>query len=143
MLRALMEATPAVREATAALLGWSGRPEMLRPLVLALGDADASVQAAAAQALLGMDSGDVTLTTLVDLMPTLDPRSRANVCRFVSKQVVAVRARASQPLLDRLTAILETAKGEKNAHTAAAAAQALAALLAAAAHDSASVVKPS
>lgn len=128
MLRALMEATPPVRQATAALLGWTGKTEMLRPLLLALGDADGSVQEAAAQALLDMDSGEATLTTLVDLTPTLDPRSRGNLCRFFAKHAAPVRARISPALQGKLVAILETARGDKNAQTAAAAAQALAAI---------------
>jgi HEAT repeat protein len=128
MLRALMEATPPVREATAALLGWTGRTEMIRPLVLALGDSDPSVQEAAAQALLGMDQGEVALGALVDMIPALDPRSRGSVCRFFTKHAAVVRVRASQPLRERLLAALETARGDKNAQTAAAAAAALNAL---------------
>lgn len=128
MLRALMEATPAVREATAALLGWSGRLEMIRPLVLALGDADASVQESSAQALLGMDSGEAALQALVDMLPALDPRSRGNVSRFVVKHIVAVRERMSAPLREKLQTALGNMRNDKNAQTAAAAAAAMSAL---------------
>lgn len=130
MLRALMEATPAVREATAALLGWSGRLEMIRPLVLALGDADASVQESAAQALLGMDSGEAALQSLVDMLPGLDPRSRGNVSRFVVKHVGAVRERLSSPVREKLQTALGGMRNDKNAQTAAAAAAAFSALAA-------------
>ncbi len=124
MLRALMEATPAVREATAALLGWTGRLEMIRPLVLALGDADASVQEAAGQALLGMDAKEAALGPLIEMLPGLDPRSRGNVCRFFTKHAPALRTRLSAPLRARLTALLDQARSDKNAQTAAAALQA-------------------
>jgi HEAT repeat protein len=128
MLRALMEATPPVREATAALLGWSGRLEMIRPLVLALGDADASVQESAAQALLGMDSGEAALQSLIDMLPGLDPRSRGNVSRFVVKHAGAVRERISTALREKLQQALSGMRNDKNAQTAAAAAAALSAL---------------
>ena len=128
MLRALMEATPPVREATAALLGWSGHTEMLRPLVLALGDADAKVQESAAQALLSMDSGEKALQSLVDMLPGLDPRSKGNVSRFVGKHVNELRTRLSQPVREKLELALNNLRGDKNAQTAAAAAAALSAL---------------
>jgi len=130
MLRALMEATPAVREATAALLGWTGQKEMLRPLVLALGDSDAGVQEAAGQAILGMDAGEVALVSLVELLPSLDPRSRGTVSRFFGRHAAEVHGRLSPSLRDRLHGVLAGLRNDKNAQTAAAATQALAALAA-------------
>lgn len=128
MLRALMEATPPVREATAALLGWTGRLEMIRPLVLALGDADANVREASAQALLALDGGEAAIAALVEMLPALDPRSRGNVCRFIAAHAGAVRARMSPALLERAKAALDGARHDKNAQTAAAAVAALEAL---------------
>jgi HEAT repeat protein len=128
MLRALMEATPPVREATAALLGWTGRKEMLRPLVLTLGDADAQVKEAAAQAILGMAEDESALAALIDLLPGLDPRSRGNVFHFAARHAKELHARLSPALRDRLRSLAETAKGDKNAQTAAAATQAVLAI---------------
>lgn len=125
MTRALMEATPPVREATAALLGWLGKLELVRPLVLVLGDSDSSVAEAAAQALLDLDSGDAALRILADILPSVDPRSRGNVCRFFVRHADLVVARASTTLRDRLGAVLVSALTDKNAQSASAAAQAL------------------
>ena len=84
-LRALLEATPPVRQATAALLGWTGRREMLRPLVLALGDADRNVGETTGQAILQM--GVEAISVLCDMLPTLDPRSRASAFHFFNRQI--------------------------------------------------------
>lgn len=127
-VRALMEATPPVREATAALLGWLGKLEMVRPLVLALGDSDAAVSEAAAQALIAIDAGDAALRILADILPSVDPRSRGNVCRFFAKHAEMVRARASAALRERLATVLVSALTDKNTQSATAAAQALALL---------------
>ncbi len=125
MTRALMEATPPVREATAALLGWLGKLELARPLVLVLGDSDASVAEAASQALIDLDSGEAALRILADILPSVDPRSRGNVCRFFARHAELVTARASAALRDRLGTVLVSALTDKNAQSAGAAAQAL------------------
>lgn len=125
MTRALMEATPPVREATAALLGWLGKLELARPLVLVLGDSDASVAEAASQALIDLDSGEAALRILADILPSVDPRSRGNVCRFFARHADLVVARASATLRDRLGTVLVSALTDKNAQSAGAAAQAL------------------
>jgi HEAT repeat protein len=119
-LRALMEATPPVRQATAALIGWTMRREMLRPLLLGLGDVDAGVVDATSRAILQM--GDAALEALCELTPTLDTRSRGSVFRFFLRCEQSfkgeLRERIAGRLLDGLL--------DKNAQTAAAAAQALA-----------------
>lgn len=125
MTRALMEATPPVREATAALLGWLGKLELARPLVLVLGDSDASVSEAAAQALIDLDPGEAALRILADILPSVDPRSRGNVCRFFARNAELVIARASAALRDRLGTVLVSALTDKNGQSAGAAAQAL------------------
>jgi HEAT repeat protein len=125
MTRALMEATPPVREATAALLGWLGKLELARPLVLVLGDSDASVAEAAAQALIDLDPGEAALRVLADILPSVDPRSRGNVCRFFARHAELVVARASATLRERLGTVLVSALTDKNAQSAGAAAQAL------------------
>ncbi len=125
MTRALMEATPPVREATAALLGWLGKLELVRPLVLVLGDSDSSVAESASQALLDLDAGDAALRILADILPSVDPRSRGNVCRFFARHAELVQARASAALRDRLGTVLVSALTDKNAQSASAAAQAL------------------
>lgn len=126
-LRALMEATPPVRQATAALIGWTSRKEMVRPLLLALGDSDAGVAEATAQAFLGMrfDGGETGVTALCELLPTLDPRSRGTVLRFFVKHEAAVRAALSADRLTQLGHQVEAGLGDKNPQTAAAAASAL------------------
>lgn len=121
-LRALMEATPPVRQATAALIGWTGRREMLRPLLLGLGDVDASVVEATGRAILQM--GDAAVAALCDLCPTLDARSRGSVFRFFFRHGGAVSA-LPLPLRERLGAILITGLADKNPQTAAAASAAL------------------
>lgn len=125
MTRALMEATPPVREATAALLGWLGKLELARPLVLVLGDSDASVAEAAAQALIDLDPGEAALRVLADILPSVDPRSRGNVCRFFARHAELVVARASATLRERLGTVLVSALTDKNGQSAGAAAQAL------------------
>ena len=75
-----------------------------------------------------MDSGEAALTTLVDLTPTLDPRSRGNLFRFFAKHAATVRARIAPAVRDKLVSVLENARNDKNAQTAAAATQALAAI---------------
>ena len=121
-LRALMEATPPVRQATAALIGWTGRREMLRPLLLGLGDVDASVVEATGRAILQM--GDAALTALCELIPTLDTRSRGSVFRFFVRHASAVAALPA-PLHERLAGLLLDGLGDKNPQTAGAAASAL------------------
>lgn len=128
MLRALMEASAPVREATAALLGWLGKLEHIRPLVLTLGDSDAAVTAAASQALLDIDRGDAAIKALADLLPSVDPRSRANICRFLTQHAEVVLLRASDAVRDRLGAVLVSALTDKNVHAAQAAAKALSVL---------------
>lgn len=121
-LRALMEATPPVRQATAALIGWTGRREMLRPLLLGLGDVDASVVEATGRAILQM--GEAALSALSDLCPTLDARSRGSVFRFLLRHASAIAA-LPQGLRERLAGQLLTGLSDKNPQTAAAAAAAL------------------
>jgi HEAT repeat protein len=116
-LRALLEANAPVRQATAALLGWAGRKEMLRPLVLALGDADNNVSETTGQAILkmGLDS----LSVLCDMLPTLDPRSRTSAFQFFLRQsarIVDVTLRA------RIHSLLKYGSQDRNP-TAAQAAQ--------------------
>jgi HEAT repeat protein len=120
-LRALMEATPPVRQATAALIGWTGRREMLRPLLLGLGDVDPSVVDTTGRAILQM--GEPALVSLCELVPTLDARSRGSVFRFFLRQSSVLFA---MQLRERITGLLETGLGDKNPQTAAAAASALA-----------------
>jgi hypothetical protein len=122
-LRALMEATPPVRQATAALIGWTGRREMLRPLLLGLGDVDASVVEATGRAILQMGEG--ALTALCDLIPTLDTRSRGSVFRFLLRQSAAIIALPAA-LRERLAGLCLDGLSEKNPQTAGAAASALA-----------------
>lgn len=119
-LRALMEASAPVRAATAALLGWTGRRELLRPLLLALGDSDASVAEAAGAALL--NSGEETLLKLCEMVPTLDPRSRGNIYRFFHRHAAAL---GDGTLRQRVAAVLLDGLNDKNAPAALAATHAL------------------
>ena len=119
-LRALLEATPSVRQATAALLGWTGRREMLRPLVLALGDADKTVSETTGQAILQM--GHDALSVLCDMLPTLDPRSRASAFQFFQRHSADIR---DANLRSRIRSLLKYGTQDKNPATAQAAQQAL------------------
>ena len=119
-LRALLEATPPVRQATAALLGWTGRREMLRPLVLALGDADKNVGETTGQAILQM--GHDALSVLCDMLPTLDPRSRASAFHFFRRHAAVI---ADAGLRSRIHSLLSYGSQDKNPTTAQAAEQAL------------------
>jgi len=121
-LRALLEATPPVRQATAALLGWTGRREMLRPLVLALGDADKSVSETTGQAILQM--GVEAISVLCDMLPTLDPRSRASAFHFFHRHSSEI---TDEGLRSRIRSLLGYGTQDKNAATAQAAQQALSA----------------
>jgi HEAT repeat protein len=121
-LRALLEATPPVRQATAALLGWTGRREMLRPLVLALGDADRNVGETTGQAILQM--GVEAISVLCDMLPTLDPRSRASAFHFFNRHATEI---TDEGLRGRIRSLLGYGTQDKNAATAQAAEQALAA----------------
>jgi hypothetical protein len=94
---------------------------MLRPLLLGLGDVDASVVEATGRAILQM--GEPTLAALCELVPTLDTRSRGSVFRFFLRQNNAL---SSPPLRERIAGLLEAGLGDKNPQTAAAAAAALA-----------------
>jgi HEAT repeat protein len=53
-VRALMEANAPARAATATLLGWTGRKEMVRPLMIVARDTDPSVVAAAEKAIASL-----------------------------------------------------------------------------------------
>lgn len=119
-LRALMEASPPVRQATAALLGWTGRRELLRPLLLALGDSDPGVAEAAGAALLS--SGEDTLLKLCEMVPTLDPRSRGNIYRFFHRHAAAL---GDGTLRQSVAAVLLNGLSDKNAPAALAATHAL------------------
>jgi HEAT repeat protein len=119
-LRALMEASPPVRQATAALLGWTGRRELLRPLLLALGDSDPGVAEAAGAALLGQ--GEETLLKLCEMVPTLDPRSRGNIYRFFHRHASAL---GEGTLRQAVAAVLLDGLADKNAPAALAATHAL------------------
>lgn len=119
-LRALLEATPPVRQATAALLGWTGRREMLRPLVLALGDADKNVGETTGQAILQM--GHDAISVLCDMLPTLDPRSRASAFHFFRRHAAVI---SDGGLRSRIHSLLSYGSQDKNPTTAQAAAQAL------------------
>jgi HEAT repeat protein len=119
-LRALMEASAPVRAATAALLGWTGRRELLRPLLLALGDSDTSVAEAAGAALL--NAGEETLLKLCEMVPTLDPRSRGNIYRFFHRHAAAL---GDGTLRQRVAAVLLDGLNDKNAPAALAATHAL------------------
>ncbi len=121
-LRALMEATPPVRQATAALIGWTGRREMLRPLLLGLGDVDASVVEATGRAILQL--GEPAVAALLELVPTLDARSRGSVFRFFVRHSSAITALPAA-LRERLAGLLLQGLSDKNPQTAAAAAAAL------------------
>jgi len=121
-LRALLEATPPVRQATAALLGWTGRREMLRPLVLALGDADKNVSETTGQAIMQM--GPDAISVLCDMLQTLDPRSRASAFYFFQRQAVAI---TDEGLRSRIRSLIGYGTQDKNPTTARAAQQALAA----------------
>lgn len=121
-LRALLEATPPVRQATAALLGWTGRREILRPLVLALGDADRNVGETTGQAILQM--GVEAISVLCDMLPTLDPRSRASAFHFFNRHATEI---TDEGLRGRIRSLLGYGTQDKNAATAQAAEQALAA----------------
>ncbi len=119
-LRALLEATPPVRQATAALLGWTGRREMLRPLVLALGDADKNVSETTGQAILQM--GNDALSVLCDMLPTLDPRSRASAFHFFLRHSPDIR---DEGMRSRIRSLVTYGTQDRNAATAQAAQQAL------------------
>lgn len=121
-LRALMEATPPVRQATAALIGWSGRVEMTRPLLLALADSDAGVAHTTGLALL--DLGVPSLTALTDMLPSLDPRSKGAVLRFFGRHPAELARLLSPELLSRLLEAVRGQLTDKNPQNAAAAAQA-------------------
>lgn len=119
-LRALMEASAPVRQATAALLGWTGRRELLRPLLLALGDSDTTVAEAAGAALL--NAGEDTLLKLCEMVPTLDPRSRGNIYRFFHRHAAAL---GDGTLRQRVAGVLLDGLNDKNAPAALAATHAL------------------
>ena len=119
-LRALLEATPPVRQATAALLGWTGRREMLRPLVLALGDADSNVSETTGLAIVQM--GIDAVSVLCDMLPTLDPRSRASAFHFFHRQAAAI---TDEGLRSRIRSLIGYGTQDKNPTTAQAAKQAL------------------
>jgi HEAT repeat protein len=58
-LRALMEANGPVRAATATLLGWTGRKDMVRPLSLVTRDPDPIVAKAADRAIASLGQTSV------------------------------------------------------------------------------------
>jgi HEAT repeat protein len=74
-LRALMEANASVRAATATLLGWTGRKEMVRPLMIVLKDSDPTVIAAAERAIASLGQ-TAAADELRGMIPSLDGQSR-------------------------------------------------------------------
>lgn len=75
LVQALLEGSLGVQRAAAQILGWSGRPEAVRPLALAL--ADHQLRDAAIAGFLDMGPG--ALDRLAALAPVLAPDLRAEV----------------------------------------------------------------
>jgi HEAT repeat protein len=125
-LRALMEATAPVRAATATLLGWSGRRDMVRPLLLVLRDSDAGVAEAAAQAIAGM--GPVAMEEMCNILPGLDPHTRTIVFGFFQRFGATLVKSVDASVLERLRAVLSKGLSNANPETAEATAKALGAL---------------
>jgi HEAT repeat protein len=125
-LRALMEATAPVRAATATLLGWSGRRDMVRPLLLVLRDADAGVTEAAAHAIAGM--GPVAMEEMCNILPGLDPHTRSIVFSFFQRFGATLVKSVDASVLERLRAVLSKGLSNANPETAEATAKALGAL---------------
>lgn len=125
-LRALMEASAPVRAATATLLGWSGRRDMVRPLLLALRDVDAGVADAAARAITSM--GPVAMEEMCNILPGLDPHTRAIVFSFFQRYGAALVKSVDATVLERLRTVLSKGLSDRNPETAEATAKALGAL---------------
>lgn len=111
---ALLEAGAAVRRAAATLLGWARRAQAVRPLALALGDAD--VHEAASEAIAQIGAGAVA--QLCALAPELDAGLRA----AIYAQFPRLGPAAADP---RVQQLLAQALDEDDAEAAAAAARAL------------------
>lgn len=103
-LRALMEANANVRAATATLLGWTRRRDMLRPLLLALRDVEPSVKEASEKAVLSL--GNVGAEELCTMLPKLDGQTRAAVRAFFNRHEEELAARLDAALLQRLQSAL-------------------------------------
>lgn len=125
-LRALMEATAPVRAATATLLGWSGRRDMVRPLLLVMRDADPTVSEAATQAIAGM--GPVAVEELCTSIPSLDGQTRVIISKFFQRFGPNLVARVDGALLERLRGVLSKGLTDRNPEAAEAMAKALAAV---------------
>jgi HEAT repeat protein len=123
-IRALLEANPDARPNAAALLGWSGRREAIRPLCLALCDQHADVAVAAGQALVGL--GAAAIEVLCDLLPELDAPSRSALLAFFARFREALAERLDGALLKRVQALLCDALSEATDEVRAEAARALA-----------------
>lgn len=125
-LRALVEATAPVRAATSTLLGWSGRRDMVRPLLLVLRDADAGVAEAAAQAIAGM--GPIAMEEVCKILPSLDPHTRGIVFGFFQRFGASLVKSVDPSLIERLRAVVSKGLSDRNPETAEASAKALGAL---------------
>ena len=112
LVQALLEGLPPTRRAAATVLGLTGRPAAVRPLVLALGDP--AVEEAAGAALLRL--GASAAGPIVQLASELDPMLRASVFRLIP-------GLGADP---RLQSMLVASLGEEDAEVSAEAARALA-----------------
>ncbi len=108
-LRALMEANATVRAATATMLGWTRRRDMLRPLLLALRDVEPFVKEAAERAILSL--GNVGAEELCTMLPKLDGQTRAAVRAFFNKHEDDARSRIDTAIFERLQSALAGSAG--------------------------------
>lgn len=103
-LRALMEANAGVRAATATLLGWTRRRDMLRPLLLALRDSESQVREASENAVLSL--GNVGAEELCNMLPKLDGQTRAAVRAYVNRHENKLAGNIDAVLMQRMQSML-------------------------------------
>lgn len=126
-VRALLEAEPPARAAAALLLGWSGRRDVIRPLVLALGDSHPEVAQAAGRAVAAL--GGPALESLCELCPELDGRHRAAIYAFFGDIADALLSgalpQAGATTVSRVQALLRDGLADRHGDAARQAARAL------------------
>lgn len=127
MIRALLEANPEARAAAALLLRFSGRRDVVRPLILALLDHSEEVARAAGDSLTHL--GAAALQTICDLLPEMDAAGRHGLFLFFERHgsslLKALRTEADQAALHRVAALLCDGLSGRSEDSARAAARAL------------------
>ena len=113
VVRALLAGNPPVRQATAALLGWTGRRKCCVRW-LALGDADRKRRRNDWPRIPQM--GVEAISVLCDMLPTLDPRSRASAFHFFNRHATEI---TDEGLRGRIRLLFGCGTRGQNAATAA------------------------